>query len=105
MPRLVLFELAMLLTPFVLFGIYRLAVRDAEVEGRKAWPINLLFGAGVVLAILGWLFLLLREGDNREVCRGPESYDSATGKVVPGEEYDCNLGLRPRGEPLGDRSN
>lgn len=101
MPRLVLFEISMLLLPFVLFGIYRIAVRDAQVEGRKAWPINLLFGAGVILAVLAWLFLILRDDRETNICTGPSSFDSVTGEVVPGQEYQCDLGLQPRGEPLG----
>jgi len=101
MPRLVLFEISMLLLPFVLFGIYRLAVRDAQIEGRKAWPINLLFGIGVMLAIIAWLFLILREDRDSSVCKGPSSFDPVTGKIVPGEEYQCDLGLPPRGEPAG----
>lgn len=106
MPRLVLFELAMLITPFVLFGIYRMAVNDAQIEGRKAWPINLLFGAGVALAVVGWLFLVLREERQTDVCKGPSSFDPVSGEVVPGEEYKCSLGLTPRVQPseAGDRS-
>ena len=96
MPRLVLFELAMLVTPFALFGLYRLAVKDAQIEGRKAWPINLLFGAGVVLAVLAWLFLILREERQEDICTGPSSFDPVSGEVVPGEEYKCDLGLPPR---------
>lgn len=93
MSRLVLFEISMLLTPFILFGVYRIAVKDAAVEGRKAWPINLLFGVGVVLAILAWVFFILRDERDTKVCTGPSSFDSATGKVVPGEEYPCDLDL------------
>ena len=102
MSRLVLFELAMLVTPFILFGLYRLLVKDAQIEGRKAWPINLLFGAGVVLAVLAWLFLILRENREEAICTGPSSFDPVSGKVVPGAEYDCDLGLQPRGAPLGE---
>lgn len=98
MPRLVLFELAMLLSPFVLFGIYRFAIRDAQIEGRKAWPVNLLFGVGVVLAILGWFFLVLREGRQESTCTGPSSFDPVTGEVVPGITYQCELGLTPTGQ-------
>jgi len=101
MPRLVLFEISMLLLPFILFGIYRIAVKDAQIEGRKAWPINLLFGIGVLLAVVAWLFLILREDRDSTICTGPSSFDPVTGEVVPGEEYQCDLGLPPRGAPAG----
>lgn len=100
MPRLVLFELAMLLTPFVLFGIYRIAVKDAEVEGRKAWPLTALFGAGIGLAVVAWAFLLIREDRNPDLCVGKSTLDPVTGKIIPGEEYECGLPLDQIGVPV-----
>lgn len=103
MPRLVLFELALLLAPFILFGIYRFAVRDAQMEGRKAWPINLLFGVGVVLAIIGWIFFILQDDRNTDICIGPATADPVSGEIIPGQEYQCDLGLSsPGGAPAAD---
>lgn len=104
MPRLVLFELAMLLTPFILFGLFRLAVKEAEVEGRKAWPINLLFGIGVALAVVAWLFLIMREDRGSDLCTGPSRFDPVSGKIVPGEKYECDLGIDQGGARAAENS-
>ena len=94
-PRILL-ELFIVALPFICFGIYRAALSDAEVEGRKAWPIKMLFGIGVVLAILAWLFLLLRDDRSAEMCQGPSTLDPVSGRIIPGEKYDCDLGITPR---------
>ena len=88
------------LTPFVLFGIYRLAVNDAEVEGRKAWPLTALFGAGIGLAVLAWAFLLLREDRDPDRCLGKSTLDPVTGEIIPGEGYECHLPLDQIGVPV-----
>lgn len=91
-PRILL-ELFIIATPFIVFGLYRAAISDAEVEGRKAWPIKMLFGIGVVLAVLAWFLLLLRDDRSPEMCQGPSTLDPVSGKIVPGEKYECGLSL------------
>ena len=103
MPRFVLFELAMLLTPFVLFGIYRMAVTDAKIEGKKAWPITALFGAGLGLAVLAWAFLILRE-DRSLACSEPAYTDPETGAIVPARNYKCDVEFEDLGVPQGESS-
>ena len=99
MPRIVLFELMMLALPFALFGLYRIGVRDAEVEGHKAWPLTALFASGIGLAIIAWLVLLLREDRDPNLCEGVSTLDPVTGKIIPGEEYECGLELDQIGVP------
>lgn len=91
-PRILL-ELFIIATPFIVFGLYRAAISDAEVEGRKAWPIKMLFGVGVVLAVLAWFLLLLRDDRSPEMCQGPSTLDPMSGKIIPGERYECGLTL------------
>ena len=55
----ILFQLVLFTLPFILFGVYRLAIAEAEQEGRKPWPIRLLFGVGLALAGLGVATLVL----------------------------------------------
>lgn len=63
-PR-VLFQLFFFALPFIMFGLYRLAIAEAEEEGRKPWPIRLLFGIGLLLGVGSWIFFIVinRVGD------------------------------------------
>lgn len=99
LPRILL-ELAIVMMPFAAYGLYRLAINDAEVEGRKAWPITLLFGIGIVLAALAWLFLLLREDRNPDLCDGRSRLDPVTGQITQDEDYECGLPLDQIGIPV-----
>ena len=107
MPRIVLMELAIFLSPFVAYGLYRLALQDAEAEGRKSWPINALFGTGLALAAIAWLFLILREDRDRNICREAPRFDPVTRELIPGREYECDadvesIGQGRRDDPPGD---
>ncbi len=95
-PRILL-QLTLFLLPFILFGVYRLAIAEAEEEGRKPWPIRLLFGAGLVLAVGSWLILILLDRGGREECYRPAQI--VDGVVVPGESYPCEKDLGSIGLP------
>ena len=98
-PRILL-QLVLFLLPFILFGVYRLAIAEAEQEGRKPWPIRLLFGAGLVLAVGSWLILILLDRGGREECYRPA--EIVEGVVVPGETYPCEKDLGSIGLPRND---
>lgn len=66
-----------------MFGLYRAAITEAEVEGRKPWPIKWLFGAGLVLAVGSWLIFILLDRGGREECYRPATIDR------PAETYPC----------------
>ncbi len=100
LPRL-LGELFLLVLPFIAFGLYRLAVRDAEIEGKKAWPITALFLTGIVLAVGFWLFLILRE-DRSLTCNEPAYTDPATGEIVPARSYECDVEFKDLGVPQNE---
>lgn len=93
----VLFELILFLTPFALFGLYRLAVTEAEQEGRKPWPIKWLFGVGFVFAVGTWIVLILLDRGERDICYTQSRFEN--GKVIPGEEYPCEKDLTTIGTP------
>ncbi|MEM6412722.1 MAG: DUF6111 family protein [Pseudomonadota bacterium] len=99
MPRLLLLELAIFLSPFVAYGLYQMALRDAAAEGRKAWPITALFGAGLSLAVIAWLFLIFGEDRDRNVCRSPESFNVETQEIIPAREYPCDADIESIGQP------
>ena len=98
-PRILL-QLTLFLLPFILFGVYRLAIAEAEEEGRKPWPIRVLFGAGLVLAVGSWLILILLDRGGREECYRPAQI--VDGVVVPGESYACEKDLGSIGLPRNE---
>ena len=100
LPR-ILFEVFLLVLPFIAFGLYRLAVRDAEIEGKKAWPITALFLTGIVLSVGFWLFLILRE-DRSLTCNEPAYPDPETGKLIPARSYECDVGFEDLGVPKSE---
>lgn len=104
-PR-ILFQLVLFMLPFILFGVYRLAITEAQQDGRKPWPIRLLFGVGLALAVGSWLIFIVLDRGGREECFKPAQI--VDGVVVPGERYACekdlgSIGL-PRNEDPGGRA-
>lgn len=97
-----LMEVGIFLTPFILYGVYRLLVRDAQAEGRKTWPINTLFAIGAVLAIGLYIFLALREDKDRDLCYEPARFED--GHLVPAQTVPCERArdLTRLGEPTSD---
>ncbi len=99
MPRIILIELALLISPFIVYGLYQFLVAEAESEGRKAWPISLLFGIGAALAIVFWLFFVLREDRDRNACFEPDRFDTASGELIKGRKVPCESGIDKIGIP------
>ena len=95
-PR-ILFQLVLFTLPFILFGLYRLAITEAEQEGRKPWPIRLLFGAGLALAVGSWIIFIFLDRGGREECYRPAQI--VDGVVIPGERYPCEKDLGSIGVP------
>lgn len=95
-PR-ILFQLVLFLLPFILFGVYRLAITEAEQEGRKPWPIRVLFGVGLALAVGSWIVFIILDRGGREECYRPTQM--VDGVLVPGERYPCEKALTDIGIP------
>ncbi len=85
----ILLELALFLSPFATFGVYRMLVNEAEAEGRDVWPIRRLFLVGVVLAGGVWVYFILREDRQRGVCREPARFED--GVLIPERLYPCEV--------------
>ena len=99
-----IFELVLFLMPFAAFGLYRLARQEALEEGRKPWPITLLFIAGAVLAILAWVVLIFLDRGSGETCYEPTRLVDGVmvaGKEVPCEKEKSNLGTPASRDPGG----
>ena len=96
----ILFQLVLFTLPFILFGVYRLAIVEAQQDGRKPWPIRLLFGVGLALAVGSWLVFIFLDRGGREECYRPTQI--VDGVVVPGERYPCEKDLGAIGVPRSD---
>ena len=95
-----LFQLFFFLLPFLAFAVYRVAVAEAQLEGRKPWPIRWLFGIGAVLAVGSWVaFIMLDRGDGN-YCYTPSRM--VDGELVAGERYPCDRDLSQIGAPKSD---
>lgn len=97
MARTVVIQLILFLLPFLAYAVYRLLVTDAEAEGRKTWPINLLFGVGFVLALAGWAFMASQETKERNLCVEPPRYEN--GVLIPQRMVPCERDLTRVGAP------
>lgn len=96
--------------PFILYGIYRLLVTDAEVRGRKTWPLNLLFGSGIALAFVGYgvmLVMALTTERDRNTCYEPARFEDGVlipARTVPCEKDLTGVGMPAREDPGGQAS-
>lgn len=96
-----LFELVIFLFPFALFGIYLLVTADAERDGRRKWPINVLFLIGVALALIGLVVMIMIDRSSEEgQCR--TSRELVDGVLVEGQPYDCKGDFSELGSARSD---
>jgi hypothetical protein len=102
-----MFEIVLFALPFLAYGIWRLATHEAVEEGRKPWPITILFAAGAVLAVLAWVILVLVDRGGSETCIQRAYYED--GRVIPAREVPCekrrqDVGLPASRDPGGKAS-
>lgn len=94
----ILVQLFFFILPFLVFGVYRLLVADAEADGRKAWPVHILFGVGAALAAIVWIVFIFSDQDERGVCYVPSRIEN--GVFIPAETIPCDQDVSGLGEPL-----
>tara|TARA_R110000787_G_scaffold24931_14_gene70219 strand:+ start:2228 stop:2644 length:417 start_codon:yes stop_codon:yes gene_type:complete len=92
------FELFIFSIPFLVFGLYVLVTTNAEEEGRRKWPIQILFLIGLTLATIVWFALILFEKKERDVCHEPARFEN--GVIIPTRDYPCEQNVRDVGVPL-----
>jgi len=100
-PR-ILTQLVLFLIPFILFGLYRVALAEAQIDGRKPWPIRMLFGIGAALALGSWFIFILIDRGGREECYRASYRDAATGEFIMGETYPCEKSFEDIGRPKSE---
>ena len=81
-----------------MFGLYLLATSNAQQEGKRKWPINILFLCGIGLATVAWFVLILLEPKERDICHEPARLEN--GKLIPARDYPCEHDVRNVGIPL-----
>lgn len=94
----IVFELFIFSIPFIVFGLYLLATSNAQQEGKRKWPINILFLCGIGLATVAWFVLILLEPKERDICHEPARLEN--GKLIPARDYPCEHDVRNVGIPL-----
>lgn len=100
----IIFQLVLFLLPFLAYGVWRLARQEAIEEGRKPWPITILFAVGAALAVLAWIVLIFVDRGGRDTCIQRAYTDPETGQIVKAREVPCekhreDLGLPANSDP------
>ena len=93
----VLIQILILLAPFAIYGVYRIALAEAAAEGKRPWPVQRLFLIGFVLtslAFVGFYFF------NERVCR--EESRMIDGQIVQGKIIPCERSVDDIGIPAND---
>lgn len=95
--RTLLLELFFFSLPFLAFGTYRVLVRDAETQGKKSWPISILFIIGLGFAAIFWVFIILQEDRSTNKCI--EKARIENGVLIPASTYECEKDIDTIGAP------
>lgn len=89
-----LIQLIILLAPFAIYGLYRIAIEEAAAEGKKPWPIFRLFVIGFALTAATWVLFKVFEVKE---CREPSQL--IDGKIVEGAVIPCERDMTNIGIP------
>lgn len=90
-------QIFFLMLPFLVYGVYRYLLADAENDGRKVWPINTLFITGAVISASVWIFSVMTENRQRDVCRQPARMEN--GVFIAGSTEPCEKDVTRVGIP------
>ncbi|MEM1104967.1 MAG: hypothetical protein AAGH87_01145 [Pseudomonadota bacterium] len=102
MARTLVIQLTLFLLPFLGYAFYRLLLSDAQTDGRKTWPIRVLFASGAALMAAGFAYLALSEERSPNLCHEPARY--VDGVLVQARSVPCERDLTNVGAPAGDTS-
>ena len=81
----------------MMFGLYRIAIAEAQEDGRKKWPIWWLFGIGLFLAVGSWIVFIILDRGGREECY--QRSEMVDGVMVRGHTYACDKDFSTSGRP------
>ncbi len=88
------FQISLVLLPFVLFAIYRVATREKNTFSQR-WPFAMLTLAGLFLMSAFYVFMFVKEPRGKRTCVEPPRFEN--GKVIQGKVVPCkNPGIDTR---------
>jgi hypothetical protein len=101
MAQRILVELALFLTPFLIFFIYRAASKDLSI--REKWPMTTLLLTGGALAVAALVISPLLAPSDGGKCLQAQRY--VNGELIPARMVDCDEVIEvvappPTGDPL-----
>lgn len=80
------FQLLLIILPFMMFALYRLATRDARTEAQK-WPFAVLLIIGLSMSAIFYMWMWFREPRGQRTCSTPPKFEN--GKIVESEVVPC----------------
>ena len=98
----ILIEILVLLSPFAVYGLYRMALTEAASEGKKPWPVQRLFIIGFTMAVVAWIALLAWDKTNLNTDMCPGERTLVDGEIVQGPDIPCNRDVEGIGVPVSE---
>lgn len=80
------FQISLVLLPFLMFAIYRLATRDKNTFSQK-WPFAALTIIGLFLTTAMYVVLFFKEPRGKRTCVSPPRFEN--GEVIQGKIIPC----------------
>jgi predicted permease len=89
------FQIGLVLLPFVLFAIYRIATRDKNTFSQQ-WPFAALTLTGLLLTSAFYGYYFFKEPRGERTCVTPPRFEN--GQIIPSEVVPCEKpGIDSRG--------
>ncbi|MAP96428.1 MAG: hypothetical protein CMK07_15895 [Ponticaulis sp.] len=96
------FQITLIILPFLLFAIYRLATRHRREPGEP-WPVVVLVVVGLALSTGVYLYLFFREARDERTCATPPRYEN--GELIPAQTVPCEgASIDSRRHPVPERT-
>tara|TARA_B100000678_G_scaffold103107_1_gene86107 strand:- start:11891 stop:12229 length:339 start_codon:yes stop_codon:yes gene_type:complete len=80
------FQIALVLIPFLLFAIYRIATRNRREPGEP-WPIVILVVTGLALSLFFYIYLFFKDPRGERTCSTDPVF--VNGEIIPAREVPC----------------
>ena len=90
----IVFQIFLVMLPFILFGFYRLATRNTQRDSER-WPFLVLLLIGFSMSAAFLVIFFLSEPRGKRTCETPPRFEN--GEIIPGETIPCeNAGIDSR---------
>lgn len=82
----IIFQMALIFLPLVLFAIYRIATSHRREPGEP-WPVIILVVGGLLLSGVFYLSIILNDTHGERTCSTAPRYEN--GRLIPAETVPC----------------